>query len=159
MMKITAMQLGSHGLRSTVIGAGLVLAALPALAQFPGGVTPPGQPRYKPKPDAPRPGVNAESQRWYEGALQEYNAKRYGNATSMIERSIAADANNPSAWYLAGVLAHTRKDRAAALAAYNRALAIDPRYKKAYGDRALLHEEMGRKDLADADWARMRALR
>jgi tetratricopeptide (TPR) repeat protein len=129
------------------------------MAQFPGGVSPPGQPRYKPKPDAPRPGVNAESQRWYEGALQEYNAKRYGTAMSMLERSIAADASNPSAWYLRGVIAHTRKDRAAALAAYDRTLAIDPRYKKAYGDRALLHEEMGRNDLAAADRARMGALR
>jgi tetratricopeptide (TPR) repeat protein len=138
---------------------GLALAAAPTAAQFPGGVTPPGQPRYKPKPDAPRAGVSAESQRWYEAALQEYNAKRYGTATSMVERSIAADANNPSAWYLAGVLAHTRKDRTAALTAYTRAIAIDPRYKKVYGDRALLHEEMGRKDLAEADWARMRALR
>ena len=31
--------------------------------------------------------------------------------------------------------------------------------RKAYGDRALLHEQMGRKDLAAADWARMRSLR
>jgi tetratricopeptide (TPR) repeat protein len=152
-------RLAPQPLCSAVIAVGLVLVAAPINAQFPGGVSPPGQPRYKPKADAPRPGVNAESRRWYEGALQEYNAKRYGTATSMIERSIAADANNPSAWYLAGVLAHMRKDRAAALAAYNRAIAIDPRYKKAYGDRALLYEEMGRQDLAAADWARMRALR
>jgi tetratricopeptide (TPR) repeat protein len=141
------------------LALGLALAATPAAAQFPGGVSPPTQPRYKPKPDAPRPGVSVESQRWYESALQEYNAKRYGTAMSMLERSIAADANNPSAWYLRGVIAHTRKDRAAALAAYNRTLAIDPRYSKAYGDRALLHEEMGREDLAAADRARMRALR
>jgi tetratricopeptide (TPR) repeat protein len=146
-------------LAGAVISACLALAAAPANAQFPGGVTPPGQPRYKPKPDAPRPGVNAQSQRWYEGALQEYNAKRYGTAMSMIERSIAADANNPSAWYLRGAILHMGKDRAGALAAYNRTLAIDPRYGKAYGDRALLYEQMGRKALAAADWARMRALR
>jgi tetratricopeptide (TPR) repeat protein len=153
------MRRGSFFLCCVVIGAALALSATPAAAQFPGGVSPPGQPRYKPKPDAPRPGVSAESQRWYEGALQEYNAKRYGTAMSMAERSIAADANNPSAWYLRGVLLHRRKDRSAALAAYNRAVSIDPQYKKAYGDRALLYEEMGRKDLAAADWARMRALK
>jgi tetratricopeptide (TPR) repeat protein len=148
-------------LRSKRLLAGICLAltAPSALAQFPGGVTPPGQPRYKPKPDAPRPGVSAESQRWYEGALREYNAKRHVAAASMLERSIAADANNPSAWYLRGVILHTQKSRTEALAAYNRTLAIDPRYKKAYGDRALLYEELGRKDLADDDWARMRALR
>jgi tetratricopeptide (TPR) repeat protein len=152
-------RLANQPLGSAVIAVCLALAAAPTNAQFPGGVSPPGQPRYKPKADAPRPGVNAESQRWYEGALQEYNAKRHGSAMSMLERSIAVDADHPSAWYLRGVILHTRKDRAAALAAYNRALAIDPRYRKAYGDRALLHEEMGRKDLAAADWARMRALR
>ena len=146
-------------LGSAAIAICLALAAVPAHAQFPGGVSPPGQPRYKPKPDAPQPGVNADSQRWYESALQEYNAKRYGTAMSMVDRAIAADANNPSAWYLRGVLLHTRKDRPAALAAYNRAIAIDPRYRKAYGDRALLHEQMGREDLAAADRARLRALR
>jgi tetratricopeptide (TPR) repeat protein len=136
----------------------VALTALPAQAQFPGGVSPPPQPRYKPKPDAPRPGVSAESRRWYESALAEYNAKRYGPALSRVDRSIAADANNPSAWYLRGVLLHTRKDRSGALAAYNRTLTIDPRYRKAYGDRALLYEEMGRPDLAAADRARVRAL-
>jgi tetratricopeptide (TPR) repeat protein len=141
------------------IAAGMALAAGLAGAQFPGGVSPPGQPRYKPKPDAPRAGVSAESQRWYESALQEYNAKRYGTAMSMLDRAIAADADHPSAWYLRGVILHTRQDRAGALVAYNRTLVIDPRYKKTYGDRALLHEEMGRKDLAAADWARLRALR
>jgi tetratricopeptide (TPR) repeat protein len=141
------------------LALGLALAATPAAAQFPGGVSPPVQPPYKPKPDAPRPGVNAESQRWYERALQEYNAKRYDTALSMLERSIGADAKNPSAWYLRGVIAHTRKDRAAALDAYNRTLAINPRYSKAYGDRALLYEEIGRDELAAADRARLRALR
>jgi tetratricopeptide (TPR) repeat protein len=148
-----------YWLRSVVVGAGLVLAAALACAQFPGGVSPPGQPRYKPKADAPRPGVNAESQRWYESALQEYNAMRHGTAMSMLDRAIAADAGNPSAWYLRAVILHTRKDRAGALAAYNRTLAIDPRYGKAYGDRALLYDELGRTDLAAADRARMRALR
>lgn len=132
--------------------------ALAAAAQFPGGVSPPPQPRYKPKPDAPRPGVNAESRRWYEAALKEYNAKRYGMAMSMVDRAIAADGNNPSAWYLRGVLFHQRKERSSALAAYNRTLSIDPRYKKAYGDRALLYEQMGRPELAAADRARMRSL-
>jgi tetratricopeptide (TPR) repeat protein len=134
------------------------LSAPSALAQFPGGVSPPPQPSYKPKPDAPRAGVSAASRRWYEAALAEYNAKRYGPAMSMVDRSIAADANNASAWYLRGVLLHTRKDRSGALAAYNRTLSIDPRYRKAYGDRALLYEEMGRPDLGAADRARVRAL-
>jgi hypothetical protein len=92
----------------------MALAAAPTCAQFPGGVSPPGQPRYKPKPDATRAGVAAESQRWYESALQEYNAKRYGTAMSMLDRAIAADADHPSAWYLRGVILHTRKDRAGA---------------------------------------------
>jgi hypothetical protein len=140
------------------IVAGLAVTA-PVMAQFPGGVSPPPQPRYKPKPDQPRAGVSGESHRWYTSALQEYNAKRYGSAMSMLERSIAADADNPSAWYLRGVILHRSKDRAGALGAYNRTLAIDPRYGKAYGDRALLYEEIGHQDLADADWARMRALR
>lgn len=129
-----------------------------ALAQFHAGVPPPPQPRYKPKPDAPRAGVNAESQRWYESALAEYNANRHGNAMSMADRSIAADRNNPSAWYLRGVLLHLRKERADALTAYTRALEIDPRYRKAYGDRALLYDQMGRPELAAADRARARAL-
>jgi tetratricopeptide (TPR) repeat protein len=142
-----------------IIGAGLSLAAAPTAAQFPGGVSPPLQPPHRPKPAAPRAGINEQSQRWYEGALQEHNAKRLDTALSMLDRAIAADASNPSAWYLRGVILHTRKDLAAALAAYNRALVADPRFRKAYGDRALLHEQMGRKDLAAGDWARLRALR
>jgi tetratricopeptide (TPR) repeat protein len=138
--------------------AACLAAVAPAAAQFPGGVSPPPQPRYKPKAEPPQAGVSVESHRWYLSAMQEFNAKRFGSAMSMLERSIAADAQNASAWYLRGVILHLRKERSAALAAYNRAIAVDPRHRKAYGDRALLHEQMGRQDLASADRARLRDL-
>jgi cytochrome c-type biogenesis protein CcmH/NrfG len=142
-----------------------LLTALVAVAQLPTHaqvgfpyVSPPPQPRYKPKPEAQQPGVGGESQRWYEQALREYNGKRFDSALALVDRSLQAGPNNVSAWYLRGVVQHSRKDHDAALAAYSRAIQLNPRFRKAYGDRALLHEQMGRQDLAAVDWSRYRSL-
>jgi Tfp pilus assembly protein PilF len=71
----------------------------------------------------------------------------------------APSANAPAAWhahYTAALHAYNRRNMPAAMALVERAIEINPPYHKAYGDRALLDEQMGQAARAEADWAAMR---
>jgi tetratricopeptide (TPR) repeat protein len=54
---------------------------------------------------------------------------------------------------------YAKGDYDAALADYDHALAIDPRYAEVYANRGMLHLRMGRRAKADADFAQSLALK
>jgi tetratricopeptide (TPR) repeat protein len=112
---------------------------------------PPLQPKYKPKPEAQRPQVSEESHQLYVAGMAEYNRSNHEGALALMQQAIRASPGNVSAWYVSAVVLHRKKRYPQALDAYNRTLQLDPQYRKAYADRASLHEAMGNREQAEAD--------
>jgi tetratricopeptide (TPR) repeat protein len=65
-----------------------------------------------------------------------------------IDRALALDANNATAWTLWGELLALDKDNPAALAAYNRAIELRPNWSVPYLDRGSCYYEQGDYDRA-----------
>lgn len=84
---------------------------------------------------------------------------RADDARAAYRKAIAlAPDGYPEAWLNLGVLEKERGDAAAALAAYEKALALRPGYAAAWHNIAKLHADAGRVADAEAAWARALAL-
>lgn len=76
-------------------------------------------------------------------------------ATRLLTPLAAAGALDGPSWFAWGYLRQRAGDPAAALEAYDRALTLDPKLKRARYNRAVLHHQAGRLDLALLDYAEL----
>jgi tetratricopeptide (TPR) repeat protein len=72
--------------------------------------------------------------------IAQANAKQYREAETTFRDVLVVSPNNKFAWYNLGLLAQVQNKSSAALAAYAKALSIDPKYTPAMYNKAILTE-------------------
>lgn len=82
-----------------------------------------------------------------DAGIAQANAKQYQQAETTFRDVLVVSPNNKFAWYNLGLLAQVQNKPSSALAAYAKALAIDPRYTPAMYNKAIVLE---RTDLSAA---------
>ena len=91
------------------------------------------------------------------------NEKKYDVAKKMVEAAIKENPNDKDSYFLLGQLHEELKEKDAALAAFNKALQIDPKYFEAANRIAILYwldakdvkDQMGKLGTSKADMAKM----
>ena len=100
-----------------------------------------------------RPGATALHE-----AVKLHRAGQLEAAAALYAQALAADANNPDALHLSGVVAHQQGRHAEAIAAITQAIAVAPSVPEFYQARGVAHRAAGDVAAAEADFAKAAGL-
>jgi lipoprotein NlpI len=86
-------------------------------------------------------------------ARQAFGTGDFDRATKLVSEALAADPNNPRAYYARGAIQEVQKKHAAAIADFTKVLQLDPQAVDVYNDRGAAQFKLGnfKESIADFD--------